>query len=88
MKYTVINMVITLVLSNSCFQQSLKSSDFVIGKAENSKFAKDARSVGPIGSKQLWSSGSERTSTRSYTSLPHIRSSVPVGVGYFRALLF
>ncbi len=48
-KDTVMGIDISSVLANLCLHQSTsKSSDFVRRQAENSKFAKDARSVGHI----------------------------------------
>jgi len=47
-KDTMIDLVVTSALQKSCLTHTSKSSDYVIRKAENEKYKKDARSAGPI----------------------------------------
>ena len=47
-KDTVMDIVITSALKQSCLLQSLKGSDYAIRKAKTVKFKADARSSGPI----------------------------------------
>ena len=46
-KDTLIDIVITSTLKQSCLLQSIKGSDYGIRKAESVKFKADARSTGP-----------------------------------------
>jgi hypothetical protein len=47
-KDIVMDIVVTSALHKSCLFQTSKSSDYAIRKAENEKYKKDSRSVGPI----------------------------------------
>jgi len=47
-KDTVMDVLVTSALHKSCLTHTSKSSDYVIRKAENEKYRKDARSAGPI----------------------------------------
>ena len=47
-KDTMMDLVVTSTLQKSCLTHTSKSSDYVIRKAENEKYRKDARSAGPI----------------------------------------
>ena len=47
-KDTVMDIVITSALKQSCLLQSMKGSDYAIRKVETVKFKADARSSGPI----------------------------------------
>ncbi len=68
-KDTVMDIVVTSALQKSCVIQTSKSSDYVIRKAENEKYKKDARSAGPI----------QSSSTKRFVPLATNRLGMPGG---------